>query len=89
MPETYTTTVADDHDRIIWRGHYYALPLRALPPRETLAQFIEAQMDNTINPPKDAHHYGYVELRALLDMLYDGPPQRKEEEISRRINRME
>lgn len=88
MSETYITTVADHHDRIIWRGSYYALPLRALPPRETLARFIESQMDNTTNPPKEAHHYGYVELRALLDMLYDGPPQRKEEEISRRIDRL-
>lgn len=31
--------------------------------------------------PKNAWHFGKVELRVLFDFIYGGPPQSKEEEI--------
>lgn len=31
---------------------------------------------------KSPHHYGLSELRQLLDFIYDGPPQTREEEVT-------
>lgn len=55
--------------------------------REEVARFIEAQMDDdsaAICVAKDSRvHYGLVELRWLMDFLYDGEPQTDEEKLGR------
>lgn len=58
--------------------------------RAEVAAFVNAQLGalpsaHHLNPPrqrgKEAWHYGRVELRALVDYLYGGPPASREEEI--------
>ena len=58
--------------------------------REEVARFIEEQMRIDSNcssysrgydPKVGAFHYGYYELRRLMDYLYDGPPKNKQEEL--------
>lgn len=55
-------------------------------PREEVVKFIECQLYGDYLLPKElpkphTHHYGCQELRALLDYLYDGPPQSARERL--------
>lgn len=52
--------------------------------RKDVIDFINAQLGhhpNNIKRKHNKYHYGYVELRDLLDFLYDGLPTTKEEEL--------
>lgn len=50
--------------------------------RSEVAKFINDQV-SAINVPEKhgAFHYGMVELRQLMDYLYDGPPESEDELI--------
>ncbi len=53
--------------------------------RAEVARLIEAQMEcYTGEVPKARSHYGYVELRELLDYLYDGLPENTDQELVNR-----
>lgn len=45
--------------------------------RKEVAEFINNQLDT------GAFRYGRVELRSLMDFLFDGPPAGSDEEIKR------
>jgi hypothetical protein len=58
--------------------------------RQELVKFIQRQLDNTKVPVPDKHmrnyhdlawHYGISDLRAVLDLVYGGPPRCAEEEL--------
>ena len=52
------------------------------PSRKEVAKLIEDQMyRGPSNSDKNHFHYGYVELRELMDFIYGGPPTCKEEEL--------
>lgn len=54
--------------------------------REEIARFIERTMHWSYNsyfcPKKEAHHYGWCELKDVMDFIFDGPPKTKEEELT-------
>lgn len=56
-------------------GNEEAIPDRS----EELVRVYGHRMPNT----KIRAHYGAVEIRHLLDFLYGGPPQKKDEEFQR------
>ena len=47
--------------------------------REEAVKRVHELLDEDID--KSALHFGRVELRMLLDFIYEGPPTKKEEEI--------
>lgn len=49
-------------------------------PRNVLVNFIKNQM-KTDKPEGTRNHYGYQELRQLLDLLYGSPPEQLEEQL--------
>lgn len=52
--------------------------------REDVASFIESQMNMTRECSRDkgsAHHYGWQNLRELMDFIYESEPLRQEEMI--------
>jgi hypothetical protein len=52
--------------------------------RAEVAAFINKQMDAETDPPAgkpNSWHYGVVDLRQLMDFVFDGIPASKEEEI--------
>jgi len=65
-------------------------------PRTEVVRFIEAGISQIAIPDKhlrnrhlsvpegekEPHHFGLVELRHLMDFLYDGPPLTKDECLS-------
>lgn len=51
--------------------------------RAEAVRLIEYQLNDTKDSEAkpNTYHYGRVELRALMDMIYGGPPQSEEEKI--------
>lgn len=50
--------------------------------REEVADLIRKQMHWSYKrQKKQKMHYGWVELRELMDFLYGGPPTNKEQEL--------
>jgi hypothetical protein len=52
--------------------------------REEAANFIHEQLNYRYKCPRNKgrnFHYGIQELRVLMDYIYEGAPQSKEEEI--------
>ena len=48
-----------------------------LPPRHELVALINSHLDMGIpDVNKHHHHYGRMELKVLLDLLYGGPPNK-------------
>ena len=54
-------------------------------PREEVVKFIKGLMadENSKGGLGDCCHFGYIELRSLLDFMYDGEPESKEEELNK------
>lgn len=52
--------------------------------RKEVARFIERQMegDDVDIGEKTKHHYGYVELRQLMDFVYEGLPRNSSEQLT-------
>lgn len=56
---------------------------REIPERREVVRFIKDQLEGSISPPTPTcHHYGIVELRMLLDLIYGQGPTNKEEELN-------
>jgi hypothetical protein len=53
--------------------------------REEVVHLIKNQFDGAtpVYAQKLPWHYGYLELRELLDFIYDGPPTKPEEELNK------
>jgi hypothetical protein len=52
--------------------------------RRQVAEFIEFQFSDEYLTPLEKgnqHHYGKQELRALLDYIFDGPPETRNDEL--------
>ena len=51
--------------------------------RAIVARFIEAQMGEvqTTREKRDRSHYGFQELRDLLDFIYGSPPENQQQKI--------
>ncbi len=51
--------------------------------REEIARFIESQMDGKIQLAlKNSHwHYGRVEIRQLMDFIFDGTPTCEKDKV--------
>lgn len=51
--------------------------------RDEVARFIKLQMNFETDAAKNKphHHYGFQELKELMDFIYGCPPENKEQEI--------
>ncbi len=48
--------------------------------REETARFIENQLNSSNRVEKHyRYHYGYLELKKLMDFVYESPPNKEEE----------
>lgn len=54
-----------------------------MPRREYVATYIHTLMAGEAPnmPAKQCHHFGWVELRMLMDFIYGGPPTKPEENL--------
>ena len=52
--------------------------------REEVARFVESQLESEVpktREKKGKHHYGFQELRELMDFIYGGEPENAEQNI--------
>jgi hypothetical protein len=55
-----------------------------IPSREEVVKFLKNQLSVYYDEkPGPCFHYGYWELRKLLDFIYSGPPTKPSEELNK------